>query len=233
MTGFRRFSSVAWSERLSGQVVKLLIVDDSALMRKHLRLIFEAEGDFEIAMARNGREALEQAEIFCPDVVTLDVNMPELDGLSCLERLVASGSQARVVMVSSLTEAGAEVTFRALELGAVDFIPKPDGTVSLSIDTIRGQLVRKVRAAASARPRRAHGLRDRLRADRREVERKAHAGDKAGAPGLVLVGVSTGGPRTLEEILPLLPVDFSWPVVVAQHMPASFTGVFARRMNSL
>lgn len=211
---------------------KLLVVDDSALMRRHLRQIFEAEGDFDLAFARNGREALQQADAFEPDVVTLDVNMPELDGLSCLERLVAGGSTARVVMVSSLTERGAEVTLRALELGAMDFVPKPDGTVSLTIDRISGELVRKVRAAAAARPRRAIGLRRRIQStQRRESERRVLPA--AGVPGLVLIGVSTGGPRTLEEILPELPADFPWPVLVAQHMPGSFTGVFARRLDGI
>ncbi len=214
--------------------IRLLIVDDSALMRKHLRQIFETEGGFELALARNGREALEQASLFKPDVVTMDVNMPEMNGLDCLEALVAAGSPARVVMVSSLTEAGAEVTLKALELGAIDFVPKPDGTVSLSIDRVRGMLVGKVRAAAAARPARAHGLRDRIRVQRREMERRSTAArDAAPAAGLVLIGVSTGGPRTLEDVLPELPADFPWPVVVAQHMPASFTGVFARRMDAI
>jgi two-component system chemotaxis response regulator CheB len=223
----------------TGKRIRLLIVDDSALMRKHMRLIFEDEGDFELAFARNGREALEQAEAFAPDVVTLDVNMPELDGLSCLERLAANGSRARVVMVSSLTEKGAEITLRALELGAIDFVPKPDGTVSLSIDRVRGLLVSKVRAASLARPPLARGLRERLRVQQRESDRRLaktaaqQAAAKAGAPGLVLIGVSTGGPRTLEEILPVLPSNFPWPVMVAQHMPSSFTGVFARRMDGI
>lgn len=218
--------------------IRVLVVDDSALMRRHLRQIFEAEGDFDLAFARNGREALEQAEAFRPDVVTLDVNMPELDGLGCLQRLQASGATARVVMVSSLTAEGAEVTLRALELGAVDFVPKPDGTVSLSIDRVRGMLVQKVRAAAKARPRRTSGLRQRIRAQRHEVERRAKTRAalgsvaRAGVSGLVLVGVSTGGPRTLEEILPELPGDFPWPVVIAQHMPATFTGIFARRLHA-
>ncbi len=217
------------------QPIRLLVVDDSALMRKHMRQIFEAEGDFTLAFARNGREALDQARGFEPDVVTLDVNMPELDGLSCLEELMERGAPARVVMVSSLTEAGAAITLRALELGAVDFVPKPDGTVSLSIDRIRGLLLEKVRAAARARPRRALGLRARVSARRREMEREAPLRPASGlpVPGVVLVGVSTGGPRTLEEILPALPPDYPFPVVVAQHMPSSFTGVFARRMDGI
>jgi len=214
--------------------IKLLIVDDSALMRKHLRQVFEAEGDFALAFARNGREALEQAELLRPDVITLDINMPELDGLSCLRRLVSGGCEARIVMVSSLTEQGAETTLKALELGAVDFVPKPDGTVSLSIDRISAQLVSKVRAAARIRPRRALGLRKRVRTHRIEAERRiAATAARGSATGLVLIGVSTGGPRTLEYILPELPTDFPWPVIVAQHMPSSFTGVFAHRMDGL
>jgi two-component system chemotaxis response regulator CheB len=223
---------------LTDKQIRLLIVDDSALMRKHLRLIFEQEGDFNIALARNGIEALEQAATFRPDVITLDVNMPGLDGLTCLERLGATDCQARVVMVSSLTEKGAEVTLRALELGAVDYVPKPDGTVSLSIERVRGMLVSKVRAAMRARPRRASGLRDRMQAQRRVSDERCAMGAPQGASpsgagigGLVLIGVSTGGPRTLEDILPQLPAHFPWPVVVAQHMPAAFTGVFARRLD--
>jgi two-component system chemotaxis response regulator CheB len=219
--------------------IRLLIVDDSALMRKHMRTLFEAEGDFELAFARNGREALEQAGAFQPDVISLDVNMPELDGLTCLQRLAEQGSSARVVMVSSLTEQGAEVTLRALELGAVDFVPKPGGTVSLNIDRISAMLVGKLRAAARMRARPAQGLRARVRQQRDEAERRAagaaaqRAALRGGAYGIVLIGVSTGGPSTLEEIVPALPASFPWPVVIAQHMPASFTGVFARRMNGI
>jgi two-component system chemotaxis response regulator CheB len=217
------------------QPIRLLVVDDSALMRKHMRQIFEAEGDFTLAFARNGREALDQARAFLPDVVTLDVNMPELDGISCLEELMQADAPARVVMVSSLTEEGAAVTLRALELGAVDFVPKPDGTVSLSIDRIRPMLLGKVRAAARARPRRVVGLHARVSARRREVESRGLTRPAGGlaVPGMVLIGVSTGGPRTLEDILPALPADFPYPVLVAQHMPSSFTGVFARRMDGV
>ena len=219
--------------------IRLLIVDDSALMRKHLRQLFEQAGRFELAYARNGREALDEARRFKPNVITLDVNMPELDGLSCLEQLTASGCEARVIMVSSLTERGAEVTLRALSLGAVDFIPKPDGTVSLSIDRISEALIGKVRAAARIQPRRTAGLRDRVRTQRRELERRVatnaaqRASGRLDAPGLILVGVSTGGPRALEEVLPDLPGDLPWPIVIAQHMPSSFTGVFAKRLDGL
>lgn len=215
--------------------MRLLVVDDSALMRRHLRQTFEAEADVEVDLARNGIEALERLRLTPPDVITLDVNMPELDGLSCLKAIMRE-RPTPVVMVSSLTEAGAEVTLRALELGAVDFVPKPDGTVSLSIDRIRAMLVEKVRAAARTEPRRLRPSRTALPpgAARTAPQSPARALPVfTTANGVVLIGVSTGGPRTLEDILPELPASFPWPVVVAQHMPSTFTGVFARRMDNL
>jgi two-component system chemotaxis response regulator CheB len=215
-------------------MIKLLIVDDSALMRRQLVALFEAEGGFEICLARNGKEAVDENASFKPDVITLDINMPEMDGLTALA-LIMEERPVAVVMVSSLTEKGALATFEALALGAVDYVAKPNGTISLSINEISQELVDKVRIAARARLKTANGLTTRIRAERSRPERSpttlAHRG--IASEGLVIIGVSTGGPRTLEEILPLLPTDFPWPVLVAQHMPASFTLPFAKRMNDL
>jgi two-component system chemotaxis response regulator CheB len=216
-------------------MLKLLIADDSALMRKFLGEMFRAEGDFDVCLARNGAEALSLARSFGPDVITLDVNMPEMDGITCLSRIMVECPKP-VVMVSSLTSEGAEVTLQALGLGAVDFIAKPDGTVSLHIDEIRKALIGKVRMAARARPRLSRGLVERVRQSARAAERPARAkppATGAAVPGIVLIGVSTGGPGALENIIPRLPADFPWPVMIAQHMPQSFTGVFARRMNDI
>ncbi len=217
-------------------MVKLLIADDSALMRKYLGDIFRAEGDFEVTVARNGVEALELAKSLSPDVITLDVNMPDMDGITCLSRIMVECPKP-VVMVSSLTSQGAEVTLQALGLGAVDFIPKPDGTVSLHIDKIRGLLITKVRAAARARIRNSRGLVERVRfgASQAASTRSAAAPPRTDGAirGVVLIGVSTGGPSAIETILPRLPADLAWPILIAQHMPESFTGVFARRINSL
>jgi two-component system chemotaxis response regulator CheB len=133
-------------------MIKLLIVDDSALMRRQLMTLFQAEGDFEVRQARNGSEAVRENAEFQPDVVTLDINMPEMDGLTALSLIMAE-RPVSVVMVSSLTEQGALATFEALNLGAVDYVSKPGGTISLSIDRITEQLMAKVRSAARARPR--------------------------------------------------------------------------------
>src|ERR1035438_8165200 len=116
-------------------MIKLLIVDDSALMRRQLMVLFQAEGDFEVRQARNGDEAVRENREFQPHVVTLDINMPEMDGLTALSLIMAERPVA-VVMVSSLTERGALATFEALNLGAVDYISKPGGTISLSISKI-------------------------------------------------------------------------------------------------
>jgi two-component system chemotaxis response regulator CheB len=236
-------------------MIKLLIVDDSALMRKLLTGIFTEEGDFDIRTARNGAEALELARTGRPDVVTLDINMPEMDGLTCLSRLMVE-TPCPVVIVSSLSHEGAEITLEALHLGAVDVVAKPEGTVSLSIDRIRPLLVEKVRAAAQARLRPTLRLVDRVRhrigrtggetalpvSPRRppRVPIPVPAAPPATAPpdgpapeGLVLIGASTGGPPALEAILADLPGDFPWPVLEAQHMPATFTGVFAQRLDRL
>jgi two-component system chemotaxis response regulator CheB len=224
-------------------VIKLLVIDDSALMRKLLGEIFHQEADFEVRFARNGREGLEQVHAYKPDVVTLDVHMPEMDGLACLDRIMIE-RPLPVVMVSSLTAAGAEATFEALRLGAVDFIPKPDGAVSLGIHEIGSQLVEKVRAAAGARLRTSRRLAERVRHRMRGAappKRAAKAAAAHAAPrpspaagrGLVLVGTSTGGPPALEALLVPLPATFAWPILVAQHMPASFTGPLARRLDGL
>ena len=229
-------------------MIKLLIADDSALMRKLLEDIFTREGDFEIRLARNGNEALELVRSFNPHVVTLDVQMPGMDGLTCLSHIMIEAPRP-VVMISSLTAEGADATLEAIALGAVDFVAKPSGTVSLEIDRLRPVLVEKVRAAANARIRRTLRLTERVRHQIRGVgptsrvapTRPRMGPSKAGvntrnrkvgaAPGLVLIGTSTGGPAALDVVLPHLPADFPWPVLVAQHLPASFTGAFARRLD--
>lgn len=212
-------------------MIKLLIVDNSALMRKLLEEIFREEGDFDLRVARNGTEALELVRSFDPQVVTLDVQMPAMDGLACLSQIMIEAPRA-VVMISALTEEGAEATLEAIELGAVDFVTKPSGTVSLEIERLRPILVAKVRGATQARIRRTLRLTERIRhqfrgagvlprAARPARPVKARATSDRPQEGLVLIGTSTGGPAALDVVLPQLPQGLPWPVVVAQHMPAS------------
>jgi two-component system chemotaxis response regulator CheB len=205
-------------------------------MRRQLTTLFQGEGDFVIRQARNGLEAIAENRDFQPDVVTLDINMPEMDGITALSLIMAERPVA-VVMVSSLTEKGALATFEALNLGAVDYIAKPGGTISLSIGEIKDELVGKVRAAARAKPKgasRAKGLAQRLREEREKpVQRPVAVRRGVAGDGLVVIGVSTGGPRSLEDILPQLPADYPWPILVAQHMPSAFTRSFADRLGNV
>lgn len=226
-------------------MIRLLVVDDSPLMRRLLGGIFEGESDFSVEFARDGAEAIDKVHSFEPDVVTLDVNMPRMDGLACLDRIMIE-RPCPVVMVSQRTEAGAAETIEALELGAVDFIPKPAGALSLEIDTLAPRLLEKVRGAATARIRPSLRLADRIRArtgskrPQRVNSRSSAATEtaprKVGAPdqvGVVLVGTSTGGPRALDALLTPLREDFPWPILVAQHMPSSFTGALAKRLDKI
>ena len=217
---------------------RVLVVDDSALMRKYLRQILEGAGH-EVETARNGEEALEKVADFDPAVVTLDINMPVMDGITCLS-LIMQQSPRPVVMVSSLTEKGALATFEALELGAVDYVAKPGGTVSLNIRDVTDELLDKVSAAMRVRTGKSRNLRERLRVQREKVQatsarnkstRPSSRTTKSASVELVMVGVSTGGPGTVEEIVTGLPGDFSAPLVIAQHMPGKFTRVFAERLN--
>jgi two-component system chemotaxis response regulator CheB len=227
-------------------VIRLLIVDDSALMRKLLVAIFNGQPDFEIRQARDGVEALSMLADFAPDVITLDIHMPRMDGLACLDRIMIE-HPCPVVMVSSLTADAAKETLEALHLGAVDFIAKPGGAISMHIHQIAPLLIEKVRAAASATLRSSLRLTERVRhrvgtAAPRPRRRPGPAGAFAGphrstdartGEGLVLIGVSTGGPPALETLLTALPAGFPWPILIAQHMPASFTGPLAKRLDEL
>ncbi|MBS0335001.1 MAG: chemotaxis-specific protein-glutamate methyltransferase CheB [Proteobacteria bacterium] len=222
-------------------MIKLLVVDDSPLMRRLLGELFSAEDDFAVCYARNGVEALAVLGAELPDVITLDIQMPEMDGLACLDRIMVQ-RPTPVVMASSLTPEGGEAALQALSLGAVDVIGKPSGALSLRMDEFGPALVAKVRAAAAVRLPQTRRLRERMRAramaepkarpkgaaSPRPPRRKASKGE-----GLVMVGASTGGPPALDALLSPLPASFPWPILIAQHMPESFTGALARRLDGL
>ena len=223
-------------------MIKVLVVDDSALVRKLFSRVLSEGSDFEVEVARNGVEALARLEVFRPDVITLDVQMPQMDGLHCLDRIMVQ-RPCPVLMVSSVTAEGAEATLEALRLGAVDFVPKPTGAVSLRMHEFGPTLKEKVRTAAAARLPASHRLRERVQfriggaaATRRAKPLAEAVDDRAALPrgdGLVLVGTSTGGPPALEALLTPLPSSFPWPILIAQHMPAGFTGPLAKRLGGL
>ncbi len=233
-------------------MIKLLVVDDSPLMRRVMGEIFKPLDDFEVAFGRDGVEALRMLHEFQPGVITLDIHMPHMDGLACLDRIMIE-RPCPVIMVSSLTDAGADETLEAMQLGAVDFIPKPEGAISLALDELGPTMIAKVRAASKARLRPALRLTERVRLRARAggvMSRETVPSHKAtptrvasnrsglspiteSSERIVLVGSSTGGPPALDTLLSPLPGDFPWPIIVAQHMPGTFTGSLARRLDKL
>jgi two-component system chemotaxis response regulator CheB len=215
-------------------MIKVLVADDSALIRRLFSETFAEAGGFEVETARDGVEALERLAAFRPDVVTLDVHMPKLDGFACLDRIMLE-RPTPVVIVSAVTQAGADESVRALELGAVEVVAKPSGALSLKMDRFGPQLVAAVRAASQARISKTRRLADRVRSRIGPLASppKPRARPTAASDGLVVVGCSTGGPAALDVLLSALPADFPWPLVVAQHMPAAFTGALARRLDAL
>ncbi len=209
---------------MSSSVIRVLIVDDSVFMRSMLRSAMEkAEGIEVIGTAQNGREGLKKIDELKPDVVTLDVEMPGLDGLGVLEE-VMKGHPLPIVMVSTKTQAGAEATLKALELGAVDYVAKPLGEKSATLGRFRESVVRAVRTAAESN-------RSTL-SDRPKVSQRVKAASAYPKDILVAIGISAGGPATLHELLPAFPPTFP-PIVITQHMPADFVPSFAKRLNEV
>ena len=224
-------------------MIRILIVDDSAFMRKVLTDLFQSQADFEVAdVARNGAEAVEKVQALSPDVVTLDIEMPVMDGLAALEKIMAV-RPTPVIMVSSLTKAGADATIKALALGAVDFVAKSGGAIS-RIDDIAKDLLQKCREASAIS---AGRLRPRQAPTAPAAKPRAQVPPAAELPPLqtkmpatigagewiVAIGTSTGGPRALQEVLTRLPANLPCPAVVVQHMPPGFTKSLAERLNSL
>lgn len=210
-------------------LIKVLIVDDSALMRKMITQMLSEDSEIEvIGTARDGEEAIIKARELRPDVITMDINMPRLDGLTALQYIVHENI-CPVVMLSSLSQQGAAVTFEALELGAFDYVAKPGGTISLNLKEIKKDLITKVKLASKS------NLLSKLKKHRsptihRKVEKKVTSTKEI--TKAIVIGVSTGGPKTLNEIIPDLPADIDAVVFIVQHIPENFTESFAKRLDS-
>jgi two-component system, chemotaxis family, protein-glutamate methylesterase/glutaminase len=209
-------------------LVKILVVDDSAFMRKVVSDLINAEPDFSVIdTARNGLEAIDKINRTNPDVITMDVEMPGLDGLSALE-IIMQRFPKPVIMLSSLTKNGAEATLKALELGAFDFVAKAGGPIS-NINAIKNELLQKIRAAAYANikltPKPVSAITQPVTKVGRSL---ASTGER-----VVAIGTSTGGPRALQEIITKIPGKFPAGILIVQHMPPGFTKSLADRLNSL
>src|SRR5579884_3650558 len=218
-----------------GTGIRVLVVDDSAFMRKALCGMLSGDTRIgHVETARNGEEALQKIAEWGPDVVTLDVEMPVMNGLEALRQIMQT-HPVPVLMVSSLTTQGAEETLQALDLGAVDFVPKQLDGVATNISAIHHDLVAKVIAAAGAKgrvksfsARRPMGPLPKPTLTLTSRSTSATRGSK-----IVAIGCSTGGPQALSELLPMFPSDIPAGIVIVQHMPKCFTKPFADRMNTM
>jgi two-component system chemotaxis response regulator CheB len=206
---------------MSGAPIRVLVADDSAFMRRLIVSVLEANpGITVVGQARNGIETVALVKELRPDVLTLDVEMPEMNGIEALRHIMAE-CPVPTVMLSSLTQEGAHTTIECLALGAVDFVGKPSGLQSMTLDSVVDELLLKIKAASTAQI----AFRTVLR-----TAGPTHQG--VVRKGLVFIGSSTGGPKALLSVVPALPGDLGVPVVLVQHMPPGFTSSLARRLNA-
>lgn len=205
--------------------IKVLIVDDSAFMRMVLKDIIDKQPNMKvIGLARDGLEAVEKASNLNPDVITLDVEMPKLNGLEAL-KIIMKKTPTKVLMVSSLTSEGASITIESLENGAVDFIQKPAGSTSWTFRQVQDELIDKINNISEINIESLINKKTEVKKVRKPMRL---AGDK-----ILLIASSTGGPRSLDKVIPKLPGELNVPVLVVQHMPAGFTKSLADRMNRI
>lgn len=226
--------------------IRVMIVDDSAFMRKVISdMLNETPGIEVIKVARDGNKALEFILQDQPDVITLDIEMPHLNGLETLERMKHLDKPPAVIMLSSYTSEGSKETIKALELGAVDFINKPSGSISLDIGKKRQELIDKIKTAYHARTETVTGQRPVDYTNNYKKSREKATGshttgaqqiDKAKKKGkdfVLALGASTGGPRALQAIIPQLPEAFPGCILIVQHMPSGFTKYMAERLDTI
>ncbi|MHA6251276.1 protein-glutamate methylesterase/protein-glutamine glutaminase [Oceanobacillus sp. CAU 1775] len=216
------------------KTTRVLIVDDSAFMRKMITSILESDSRIKvIGTARNGADGIKKIKSLKPDVVTMDVNMPVLDGISALQ-IIMKEMPLPVIMLSSQTARGTDNTIAAIEEGAVDFIMKPSGEISLNIEMIKNEIVSKVIAASSAtigiEPKEIIQLPPKEEV-KKKVEKQRVISEKKRT--IIVLGTSTGGPRALQKVITSLPKDFRTPILIVQHMPKGFTKSLADRLNGM
>lgn len=226
--------------------IKVLVVDDSALMRKIISdMIGEDESIKVVGTARNGKDLLEKLSLNftknnMPDVITLDVEMPKMDGITALGELKKSNINIPVIVLSSVSKEGKKRTMECLDMGAFDFLPKPSGTISLDINKVKTELVDKIKGAYLANSVKLNKTQENIQLSIPESE-KASAVKAANSNvdrkikkdiNAVVIGASTGGPKALYSVITQFPQNMGVPVFVVQHMPAGFTKAFADRLDS-
>jgi two-component system chemotaxis response regulator CheB len=235
----------------AGKRTRVLIVDDSAFMRKVLQGIVASDPQLEVCgEARDGRDAVTQTEMLKPDVISMDINMPHMDGLQATEVIMSSNPRP-ILIVSSESREGAEVTLKALQLGAIDFVAKPTGGVDLDMSSVKEEICRKLKVAAKVRVVRT-ATRSKLQHEvassspRSEPAPRAPEETQNGQNGrsavaaaaprgaskfpIVVIASSTGGPVTLMKFIPYFPKDFPGAVLLIQHMPGNFTDQFGKQL---
>ena len=208
------------------QKIRVLIVDDSAFMRRAISAILDSDSEIQvIGTAKNGVEALEKAHELKPDVITMDLNMPVMDGIECLERIRAS-LKIPVIMLSSYTKEGAAATMQALSKGATDFIAKPENIFDMKKADLKKEIIDKVKVARYSKFQDSIKREEKIVKIRRRIYRDAPR-------NLVAIGTSTGGPKALQEIIPLISPKTEAAFMLVQHMPAGFTKSLAERLDAM
>jgi two-component system, chemotaxis family, protein-glutamate methylesterase/glutaminase len=216
---------------MSKNATTVLVVDDSAFMRKLIAELVESTGAFRVvATAGDGIEALQKIRALKPDIVTLDIEMPRLNGLQTLEQIMAEMPRPVVMLSAAGSELGNEMTLRALERGALEFVKKPSGPVSIDLSTVREQLMSALEAARAMN---MGGMRSPAPATSTTIDEAAPGKSPGAATKVVAIASSTGGPRALAEIVPHLPNDLGAAVVIVQHMPREFTKLLAARLDMI
>ncbi len=208
--------------------IRVLVIEDSALMRLELTRIVNSDPELHVVgTARDGSEGLEKVKSLDPEVVTLDINLPDMDGLTCLQYIMLEAPRPCII-ISAYTGNDSIETFEALELGAVDFVEKPSGEISRDIEKRSREIAGKIKDAVYVNLS-AMMRQEAILVDQKKIERPS--GEEI-PNKIVVIGVSTGGPRALMQLVPALPYDLNAPVLVVQHMPGGFTRKFAERLNS-
>ncbi|MEK5391967.1 chemotaxis response regulator protein-glutamate methylesterase [Margalitia sp. FSL K6-0131] len=220
--------------------IKVLVVDDSAFMRKLITDILESDQNIEVVgTSRNGLDAIEKVKKLRPNVITLDIEMPIMDGIQALQNIM-NDNPTPIIMLSSTTKLGAENTILAMHYGAIDFVTKPSGSISLDLEKVKDDLIQKVKSASKAN---IQNLRYPPETKQLLVPERPQASFKVeirkmskwsqGRNKLICIGISTGGPRALQKLLAGFPENLEAPILIVQHMPAGFTKSLANRLNTL